>query len=105
MGADCFLFSERFAVLADGHPGDDREALRSFAVLHDVRRFDLVSISLFALISDAVSSNAQPLQSDRLPSAFISTLTVPADVMYLRSRGTRGGLTRDLSQDMGLRGL
>lgn len=45
MDADYFLFSERFAVLADGHPGDDREALRSFAVLHDVRRIDLVYTS------------------------------------------------------------
>jgi hypothetical protein len=60
----------------------------------------LYVLSLFYMI------NAQPLQSDRLPSAFISTLTVPADVMYPRSRGTRGGdITRDLSQDMGLRVL
>jgi hypothetical protein len=48
-GADYgFSFSEKFAVLADGYPGDDREALRSFTVLHDVRRFDLASISMFA---------------------------------------------------------
>lgn len=104
MDADYFLFSGRFAELADGHPGDDWEALRYFAVLHDVRRFDLVSISIFLSFSDLVSSNAQPLQSDRLP--FISTFTVPADVMYLRSRNTRGGeITHEMSQDVCLRAL
>src|ERR1700761_764772 len=44
-GTDCgFPFSEKFAGLADGCPGYDREALCSFAVLHDVRRFDLASM-------------------------------------------------------------
>jgi len=52
-----FPFSEKIAVLADGYPGDDREALRSFAVLHDVRRFDLtcIRISVVHTISDAMS--------------------------------------------------
>ena len=48
-GADYgFSFPEKSAVLADGSSDDDREALCSFAVLHDVRRFDLASISMFA---------------------------------------------------------
>jgi hypothetical protein len=38
------LFPERIAVLVAGHPGHDWEALRSFAVLYDVRRFYIVYI-------------------------------------------------------------
>lgn len=41
-----FPSSERTAVLVTGHPGDDREAIRSFAVLYDVRRFDIVYIPI-----------------------------------------------------------
>ncbi len=58
-----------------------------------MRRFDLacITISVVHTISDAVSSNAQPLQLDERPTTFISTLTVPTEAMYTRTRGTRGG--------------
>ena len=86
-----FLFSERIAVLGVEHPGDDREALRSFTVLHYVCRFDLAFISVVHAISDVVSSNALPLQPDEHPTTFMSTLTIPMDVMNTRTRDTRGG--------------
>ncbi len=38
-----------------------------------------------------MSSNAQPLQPDEQPTTFISTLTVPTEVMYT--------CTRDLARD------
>ena len=37
-------FPERIAILVAGHPGHDRETLRSFAILYDVRRFYIVYI-------------------------------------------------------------
>jgi hypothetical protein len=82
-----FPFSEKIAVLAIGYPGDGCEALRSFAALHDVRRFDLVCISLIHTISDAMSSNARPLQLEERPSVFISTFTVPAEAITREARG------------------
>jgi hypothetical protein len=86
-----FLFSERIAVLVAKYPGDDREAVRYFAVLHDVRRFDLACISVVHTISDVVSSNARYLQPDEHPTSFMSTLTIPMEVMHTRSRDARGG--------------
>jgi hypothetical protein len=86
-----FPFSGKIAVLAGGYPGDGREALCSFSALHDVRHFDLTCISVIHTIDDIVSSNTKPLQPGELPTTFISTLTVPAEVMYTRTRDTRGG--------------
>ncbi len=68
---------------------DDWEALRSFALLHDVRRLDVVCVSVVHTISDLMSSNAQPLQPDERPTTFISTLTVPAEFMYTQTRNAR----------------
>jgi hypothetical protein len=39
-----FPFSGRSEVLAEGYPGGDWEALRSFTFLHDVRCFYLARI-------------------------------------------------------------
>ena len=77
-----FPFSGKIAVQSVGYPGDGREALRSFSALHDVRRFDLTCILVIHTIDDVVSSNAQPLQPDELPTTSISTLTVPAEAIY-----------------------
>jgi len=89
-----FPFSAKNAVLADGYPSDDREALRSFAVLLYVRRFDLtcLMISVVHTISDVVSSNpsTKPLQQDERSTMFISTLTVPAEAMNTVTRDARG---------------
>jgi hypothetical protein len=85
-----FLFSERIAVLVAEYPGDDREALPSFTVLHYVRRSD-PCVSVVHTISDVVSSNAQPLRPDEHPSTFMSTLTIPMEVMHTRTRDARGG--------------
>src|SRR6266702_4582447 len=41
-----FSFLESIAALDADCPADDREALRSFAVLHDVRRLDVACISV-----------------------------------------------------------
>src|SRR6266702_3738395 len=86
-----FPFSENSAVLVPGCPSDDWEALRSFALLHDVRRLDVVCVSVVHTISDLMSSNAQPLQPDERPTTFISTLTVPAEFMYTQTRNARVG--------------
>ena len=86
----CFLFSENGAVLDTGFPDDDREALRSFSSVHAVRRFDLIYILVFHAIHDIGSSNAQPLQPHEQPTTLISTLTVPAEVVYTRTRDARG---------------
>jgi hypothetical protein len=90
-----FPFSGKFEVLAESYSGDDREALRSFIVLHDVRRFDLACISVICTISDVMSSNAQalggPRQSDEQPSPFVSTLTVPAEVLCTLTLDARVG--------------
>jgi hypothetical protein len=83
-----FPFSERIAVLVASHPGDDREAVRSFAVLYDVRRFDIVYIPT---IFDVVSSNAPPPQRDGHHATFISTLTIPMDVMNTHTRDAQVG--------------
>jgi hypothetical protein len=40
---------------------------------------------------DVVSSNSQPLQPDERPTTFISTLTVPTEVLYMFTRDARGG--------------
>ena len=49
IGADYgFPFPEKISVLADGSPGNDREAVCSLTVLHNVRRFELASMSMFA---------------------------------------------------------
>ncbi|KAI9448971.1 hypothetical protein BJY52DRAFT_1228032 [Lactarius psammicola] len=45
----------------------------------------LYVLSLFYMI------NTQPLQPDELPTTFISTLTVPTEVIYTRTRDARGG--------------
>ena len=64
--------------MADSSPGDDREALRSFAVLPNVRCFEFACTSVVHTVSDLVSSNAQPLkQLDERHTNFASTLTVP----------------------------
>ena len=96
-----FPFSEKVAVLADGYSGHDREALRSFAALHDVRRFDFTRVLVIHTIYDIVSSNAQPLQPDEQPTGFISTLTVPAEVVYILTRDAPGGevVCRDISAE------
>ena len=84
-------FSENIAVLGNGFPGDDREALRSFSAVHAVRRFDLTCILVIHAIRDIGSSNAQPLQSHEQPATLIPTLTVPAEFVYTRTRDARGG--------------
>ena len=86
-----FPFSGNTAVLAGGYPGDGWEVLRSFSALHDVRHFDLTYISVIHTIDGIVSSNAKPLQPGELRTTFKSTLTVPAEVIYTRTRDTRGG--------------
>ena len=64
--------------MADGSPGDDREALRSFAILPNVRCFELACTSVVHTVSDLVPSNAQPLkQQNERRTMFASTLTVP----------------------------
>ena len=89
-GAD-FLFSENIAVLAAGYPGDDREALRSLVVAHDVRRFGFACILVIYTIFDAMSSNAQFLQLDGQPTTLpVTTLTVPSGVHTL-TPGVRWG--------------
>ena len=88
-----FLFSENIAVLADGYPDDNREALRSFIVAHNVRRFDLARISVIHTISDAISSNAQGLNPDEQPTTLpVSTLTVPTGVNTLTPDARWGGV-------------
>lgn len=85
-----FPFLGRFGVLAKGFPGNDWEALRSFAFLHDVRHFDLTFISLGYAMSNVVCSNAQPLrgplQPDEQPTTLISSLTVPTEVFTRDAR-------------------
>lgn len=85
-----FSFSGRFGVLAQGFPGNDWEALRSFAFLHDVRHFYLAYISVVYTMSNVVYSNARtlggPLHPDEPPTTFISTLTVPTEVFTRDAR-------------------
>lgn len=81
-------FLESTAVLVAGHPGDDREALRPFTVLSDVRRFYIVYVSI---IPDVLSSNAQPPERDGQHTTFISTLTIPMEVMNTHTRDARVG--------------
>jgi hypothetical protein len=90
----CSIFSARFGVLADDYPSHDWEALRSLIILYDVRRF-FTFISVVHIISDVASSNAQTLgglpQSDEQPTAFISTLTVPTEVLNTLTLDARVG--------------
>lgn len=44
-----FPFSEGISVLDAGFPADDRQALRSFTALHDVRPLDIACISVVRL--------------------------------------------------------
>ena len=91
-------FSDYNSVLAGGCPGYDREALRSFAVLLDVRHvgpcFHIACTSTVHAISNFVSSNAQSLrQLDERPMIVASTLTVPmeAGTVLTVARGTEVG--------------
>lgn len=69
-------------------PTDDREALRPFFVLYDVCRFDISCVSVVYTLR---VSNSQPLQPqpDEGSTTFISTLTVPTEVLYTFTRDTR----------------
>ena len=88
-------FSGRFGVLAETYPGDDWKALCPFTISYDVRRFDLACISVTPTISDVVSSKVQqlggPRQLDEQPTTFISTLTVPTEVLHTLTRDARVG--------------
>lgn len=79
--------------MADSSTGDDWEALCSFAVLHNVRRFELACTSVVHTISDIVSSNGQRLQlPDERPTMFPSTLTAPPmETMNSHTRNARVG--------------
>ena len=68
---------------------DDREALRPFSVLYDVRRFDIFCFRWFTLT--LMASNFQPLQPDEGSTTFVSTLTVPTEVLYTFTRDARRG--------------
>ena len=89
-GTLTFSFLDTITTLDAGCPADDREALRSFAVLHGVRCAPIKYHLYFGgshAISGVVYSNAQSLQPDEYPTAFMSTLTVPTEVLYRDARG------------------
>ncbi len=86
-----FSFLETFAALDIGSPADQREALCSFAVLHDVRRLGIACISVVHTISDVVSSNAEKPQPAERSTTLISTLTVPTELLHTFTRDARGG--------------
>ncbi len=77
-------FSGRPPALDASRPTDDWEALRSFHVVHDVRRRDIVCIFSMVHISGAVFSNtskALPLQQGGQGMTTIASLTVSADIV------------------------
>ena len=78
---------DAITALDANYPTDDREALRPFSVLYDVRRFDISCVSVVYTLA----SNSQPLQPqpDEGSTTFISTLTVPTEVLYTFTRDTR----------------
>ena len=93
-----FPFSDKNTVLDDGCSADYREALRSFAVLLDVRHvkpcFHLACTSTVHAISDVVSSNARSLQQlGERHTVVPSTLTVPMETgtALTITRGTQVG--------------
>lgn len=83
LGAICLTgFYIQYAMV----PQVSSELLFWYPVLHGM-------IGKLYVLSLLYMVNAQPLQLDEQPTTFVSTFTVPAEVMHTRTREARGGDT------------
>jgi hypothetical protein len=78
----CLPHSEKTTILVHSHPGVDRQALRPFSLLHNVRGLSFCHLQVgrrMTVLADVgLSIDSGPTASEE-PPTFIPTLTIPIE--------------------------